>query len=306
MRGTLESRQEHGGESRSEIDVSCREGAAHEGAQPYITVSIVLYFPRRDLLDATVRTLVTALGTLRQSRQETDAASFAVVYLIDNGGADMLEELARRYAGSGVRFEIMRGHGNVGYGRGHNLGIARTSACYHLVLNPDVETDVDALASACRFLDAHHEAGLLVPDIWDEHDRQYLCRRYPSVVDLLLRGFAPRAVKQCFAQRLSRYEMRDLIDGTQIVWDPPIVSGCFMLFRTSVLRRLEGFDPRYFLYFEDYDLSMRTARLARIVFLPQARILHHGGGAARKGWVHIKMFSASAFRFFGRFGWRLI
>ncbi|WP_310641429.1 glycosyltransferase [Burkholderia cenocepacia] len=295
----------HGGESRPEIDVSCREGAVHEGVQPYITVSIVLYFPRRDLLDATVRTLVTALGTLRQDRQETDAVSFAVVYLIDNGGADMLEELARRYAGGGVCFEIMRGHGNVGYGRGHNLAIAHTSACYHLVLNPDVETDIDALTLACRFLDAHHEAGLLVPDIWDEHDRQYLCRRYPSVVDLLLRGFAPHAVKQCFARRLSRYEMRDLIDGTQIVWDPPIVSGCFMLFRTSVLRRLEGFDPRYFLYFEDYDLSMRTARVARIVFLPQARILHHGGGAARKGWAHIKMFAASAFRFFGRFGWRL-
>ncbi|KVO09731.1 glycosyl transferase family 2 [Burkholderia ubonensis] len=288
------------------METSRCEGTAPNGGRPYVTVSIVLYFPREDLLDATVRTLVTALRALGHARQEADAGTFAVIYLIDNGGAETLEVIARRYSESGVRFEIIRGHGNVGYGRGHNLAIARSSARYHLVLNPDVETAADALTSACGFLDAHDEVGLLVPDTWDEHDRQYLCRRYPSVADLLLRGFAPRALKQFFVQRLARYEMRDLIDGTQVVWDPPIVSGCFMLFRTSVLRRLKGFDQRYFLYFEDYDLSMRTARLARIVFLPQSRIMHHGGGAARKGWRHIKMFAVSAVRFFGRFGWRLI
>jgi GT2 family glycosyltransferase len=98
--------------------------------------------------------------------------------------------------------------------------------------------------------------------------------------------------------------MRDLINDRDIVWDPPIVSGCFMLFRTSVLKKLAGFDARYFLYFEDYDLSLRTHEVARVAYAPAVRVLHHGGGAARKGSAHIRMFVASAYKFFSRFGWK--
>lgn len=49
------------------------------------------------------------------------------------------------------------------------------------------------------------------------------------------------------------------------MWDPPIVSGCFMPFRTDVLKSLGGFDPRCFLYFKDYDLSLRTGSVTRAV-----------------------------------------
>ena len=39
-------------------------------------------------------------------------------------------------------------------------------------------------------------------------------------------------------------------------------------------------------------------------YVPQARIVHHGGEAARKGAKHIAWFAASAWRFFTRHGWR--
>jgi len=98
--------------------------------------------------------------------------------------------------------------------------------------------------------------------------------------------------------------MHDQINDRDVVWDPPIVSGCFMMFRTSVLKQLAGFDPRYFLYFEDYDLSLRTHAVARVAYVPNVRVLHHGGGASRKGSSHIRMFISSAFKFFNRFGWK--
>lgn len=76
-----------------------------------------------------------------------------------------------------------------------------------------------------------------------------------------------------------------------------IVSGCFMLFRTDALKALGGFDERYFLYFEDFDLSLRAQKLGRVVYYPGVRIQHYGGGAGRKGWRHIKMFLRSALTF---------
>jgi GT2 family glycosyltransferase len=204
-----------------------------------------------------------------------------------------------------VTTTILTGHGNVGYGRGHNLAIERAASCYHLVLNPDIDLDRNALLRALDFFEANPVVGLLTPRIGDEQGHlQFLCRRYPTLLDLFVRGFLPGSVRRLFTRRLARYEMRDLINDRDIVWDPPIVSGCFMLFRTNVLKRLAGFDARYFLYFEDYDLSLRAHDVARVVYAPAVRVRHHGGGAARKGSAHIRMFVSSAYKFFSRFGWK--
>jgi len=227
--------------------------------------------------------------------------------LVDNGpyGEARARAIASLVAGWGERVGLLTGHGNVGYGRGHNLAIARSEGAYHLVLNPDVELASDALANALAFLDAHPDCGLLAPAVRDDAGSlQYLCKRWPTVLDLFLRGFAPGWLRERFRPRLDRYELRDLINEHDVVWDPPIVSGCFMLFRTTVLKALGGFDPRYFLYFEDFDLSLRAARLARLAYVPTVRIVHHGGGAARKGLRHVRMFAASAAKFFGQHGWR--
>jgi GT2 family glycosyltransferase len=266
-----------------------------------LSVSVVVYRPDLEQLERTLVSLAIAYHALHV---EVPALSLQL-YLVDNGG---LPDFGVQLAGlreQGVDCVVISGHGNVGYGRGHNLAIERTRSRYHLVLNPDIDLDPHALRQAFEFFDAHPQAGLLTPWIGDEAGRQqFLCRRYPTLLDLLLRGFAPASVRRLFSGRLMRYEMRDVINEREIAWDPPIVSGCFMLFRTDVLKQLSGFDPRYFLYFEDYDLSMRAHDVTRVVYTPAVRVLHHGGGAARKGSAHIRMFTASAYRFFNRFGWK--
>ncbi|RAR60624.1 hypothetical protein C7401_109147 [Paraburkholderia unamae] len=263
-------------------------------------MSVVAYRPDVHQLLNTLQSLRIAVLAGRQSRQ-VDAS----LYLVDNGALPDLTSILHELEGDGVTCVTISGHGNVGYGRGHNLAIGRTTADYHLVLNPDIDLAPDSLAQALEFLDKHPNAGLLSPQIGDDQqDLQFLCRRYPTVLDLFLRGFVPAGFQRPFSERLDRYEMRDVINKSEVVWDPPLVSGCFMLFRTEVLKRIGGFDPRYFLYFEDYDLSIRTRDVARIAYMPAVRVLHHGGGAARKGWPHIRMFVTSAVKFFNRFGWK--
>lgn len=228
------------------------------------------------------------------------------LYLIDNGGLVAVPTIVEALPSCGIACEIISGHGNVGYGRGHNLAIDRVTSCVHLVLNPDIDLAPDALATALDILESDPALGLLSPWIGDEAGhQQYLCRRFPSMLDLFVRGFLPAGARRYFVRRLARYEMRDVINDRDVVQDPPIVSGCFMLFRTEVLKKLNGFDPRYFLYFEDYDLSLRTHDVAGVAYVPAVRVIHHGGGASRKGFAHIRMFAASAFKFYNRFGWRL-
>jgi GT2 family glycosyltransferase len=264
-----------------------------------LSASVVVYHPDAALL---ARTLASLAGT---ASAMTSSGRSLHLFVVDNGGLPDISESVNLVLRTGISHTLIQGHGNVGYGRGHNLAIERSVSRYHLILNPDVDIEPDALLKALEFMDAHPDVGLLAPAVVDDAGKlQYLCRQYPTLVDLLLRGFLPAVARRAFASRLARYEMRASINERDTVWDPPIVSGCFMLFRTDVLKRLAGFDARYFLYFEDYDLSLRTHALARVVYAPSVRVLHHGGGAARKGLSHIRMFVASAFKFFNRFGWK--
>lgn len=252
------------------------------------------------MLERTLQTLDTALDCFLKQSQ----AKSAPLYLINNGTDERID-WAQLTNGAQLQTNVVEGHGNVGYGRGHNLVIELTASRYHLILNPDIELESSALIHAIDFMDAHPEVGLLSPFIIDDTGhQQFLCRRFPTVLDLFVRGFLPARLRAPFENRLARYEMRDVINDENILWDPPIVSGCFMLFRTEVLKKLGGFDPRYFLYFEDYDLSLRTHEIARVAYVPSVRVLHHGGDAARKGFKHIKLFVTSACRFFNRFGWK--
>ncbi|MFZ1180826.1 MAG: glycosyltransferase family 2 protein [Herbaspirillum sp.] len=270
-------------------------------ADDALSISIVTYHPDVVLLAQTFTSLSAAFGYLRESRPRLRIS----VWMIDNGGLPDLFAIREMLDRMGVAFHVLFGHGNVGYGRGHNLAIEQAQSRYHLVLNPDIDLEPFALTEALAFLDAHPDVGLLTPRIADDAGHiQYLCRRYPALLDFFVRGLLPRTLRQHFNRRLSRLEMRDEINESRVVWDPPLVSGCFMLFRTDTLKRLRGFDPRYFLYFEDYDLSLRTSRLARIAYVPAVGVVHYGGGAARKGFAHIRMFIASAFKFYHRFGWK--
>lgn len=273
-------------------------------AAPKLSVSIVTYQPDLALFGRALASLATAAAEARRAGEAGEVR----VCVIDNGPAASLEAITRALAAwpaSAGPIEILAGHGNVGYGRANNLGLERAHSAVHLIMNPDVELDPAALRETLRALREHPDVGLVAPAVFgDDGERQYLCKRYPSVWVLFLRGFAPRFMQRGFAAAINDYEMRDVI-GDEFLGNVPLASGCFMLARTALLNRLGGFDPRFFMYFEDYDLSLRLGKEARLAYVPEARILHHGGEAARKGLRHVGWFAASAWRFFSRHGWRI-
>jgi len=275
-----------------------------------LTVSIVTHHPDRDLLERCLHTLAAALDRARARKVVRSVA----VALIDNSeDARVAREVSRlgrlALGASDVQLHFLHEHANIGYGIAHNLMLHGSGADYQLVLNPDVELAVDALAQAIGWLDHHPEVGAVAPAVTrPDGTHDFLCKRYPALLDLWLRGFAPLAVQRLFRRRLDRYEMRDRIDpaGRTPVFGIPLMSGCCMLVRRTAIDATGGFDPKFFLYFEDFDWSLRLNEIAKTAYLPGFRVVHHGGGASDKGWAHIRWFTASAFRFYHKHGWRLL
>jgi GT2 family glycosyltransferase len=275
-----------------------------------LSVSIVVYHPDVAALRITCRSLVESV----MHAQHHGVLGNVSITIVDNAPADepldervaidrlLAEELG---AHPGIGWSIVRGHGNVGYGRGHNRAIEHSTSTYHLILNPDVHISAAALLEGISFLERSTDVGLLTPDVrGPDGERQYLCRTRPSVLTLLVRGFGPAQLKRVFADRLARYELRDR-PPTGVTRHIEIVSGCFMLTRRSVLAAIGGFHPGYFLYFEDYDLSLEMGKRADIAFVESVRIVHWGGGVPGKSLRHRLLYMRSALRFFQRQGWRL-
>jgi GT2 family glycosyltransferase len=266
---------------------------------PSLSIAVVTFAPDLRLL---ARTLAFLAESAHHARGAGHLGECHLV-LVDNGPEGLATTLAQLAAAAlerapGMTFEVASGHGNVGFARANNLALARSRADFHLVLNPDVEMDRDAIDAALAHFAAHPEVGAITPASRSAcGDRQYLVKAFPTPFVLLLRGFAPGFVKAMFRRRLDAYEMRDR-DWDQVQSPVEIASGCFLACRREALERVKGFDAGYFLYFEDFDLTLRLSRVTTIAYCPQVRIVHHGGHAGSKGFAHVKLFAKSAMRFF--------
>lgn len=248
------------------------------------------------------------LQHLRSAIQHLNLARHAPVRItiVDNGDdAALLRDLLQRN-GLDALSEVVAAGSNLGYGRAHNLALARSNATHHLIMNPDVLVAVNTLTTALDFLDAHADVVALSPHAIDGNgETAFLCKRYPAVIDLALRGFAPRALRRKFSARLDRYEHRALVARGEAA-DVDLISGCFMFCRTAALRQAGGFDPAFFLYFEDFSLSLELRKLGRLMYVPACRITHYGGHAGRKGLRHLLHFARSALTFYRHYGWKLL
>jgi GT2 family glycosyltransferase len=273
-----------------------------------LQVSIVTFRPDWQLLERCLRKLALAIGAARES----GVLRTVHVALVDNSAdraiAARVVDLGRtRFADSGVQVSYVHGHANIGYGAAHNLALHGSGADYHLVLNPDVELAADALLNAVRWMNAHPDVGAIAPQVKRrDGTRDYLVQRKPAVLDLALRGFLPRVGRLLFRSRLDRYEMRDVIDADpeRDIVDVAAMSGACMLLRRKAVDQTGGFDPRFFLYFEDYDWTVRLNKVTRTAYVPSFEVVHHGGGASRKGMRHVGHFMKGGWRYYRKHGWK--
>ncbi len=190
------------------------------------------------------------------------------IFVIDNASKDGTLAILEPYQG---RIKIIQSdRGNIGFGAGHNLILPQLDSTFHVIMNPDITlAQHDSLDILCRYLEEHLDVGMVVPRVYSNRgELQPLCRREPTLLDLVIRYLPGRFMyrRQCY------HTMQDYDYGKP--FDVPFASGCFMVMRTDLFRRLGGFDERYYLYLEDADLSRRINQVSRIVYVPEATVIH--------------------------------
>ena len=265
-----------------------------------LSISIVIFSLDTLVLSKTIESVV------KSAKKIPSHLDISRLYLIDNGDNEKeLLNLIAQFSDSSLKIHLYSTDKNLGYGQAHNIAIDDTTDKYHLILNPDVVISASSLVVGLNYLDQIDEVVAVSPSARDgDSNVQYLAKSYPSLLVLLLRALNLRFLNNLFSEKLSSYELREKIHNNEYV-EVEIISGCFMLCKTKALKLVGGFDQRYFLYFEDYSLSIELNKIGKIVYLPDMKIVHYGGNSSRKGFNHIRMFLSSMIKFFSRYGWKI-
>jgi N-acetylglucosaminyl-diphospho-decaprenol L-rhamnosyltransferase len=197
------------------------------------------------------------------------------VVLADNGSTDGSIEVAAKRA----NVQVVETGGNVGYGRAANIGVAATTSEYVLIANPDIVWRPGALDTLLAATQRWPRAGSFGPLIYTvDGDIYPSARALPSLglgIGHALCGWWWPSNPWTAAYRRERGEPREGAAG----W----LSGSCLLVRRDAFDSVGGFDPVYFMYFEDVDLGDRLGKAGwQNVYVPSAAVLHIGGHATER------------------------
>ena len=220
------------------------------------------------------------------------------VYVVDNS-----PEPSAELSKEDIRY-LFTGN-NLGYGKAHNIAIRESieqGIPYHVIVNPDIQLLEDSLEVLYDFMESTKEVGLVMPKIvYPDDSIQYLCKKLSTPFDLFGRRFLPGFLKNVFERHWYEYELRHKDYNSQM--DVPNLSGCFMFVRTHAFVKAGMFDPRYFMYLEDIDLSRRILEHYRTVYYPKTKVCHAYEKGSYKNKKLLFYHISSAISYFNKWGW---
>jgi hypothetical protein len=156
----------------------------------------------------------------------------------------------------------------LGFAANANRGIARTTAPFVIVANPDTEAAPDAVSRLREFAEIRPRCGIAGPALLDaDGSLQPSRRRFPTVSGTLVRRTPLRRI---FKAERHFYDG----EGAEPV-ETDWMLGAFLLLRREMLDELGGFDEGFRLYGEDIDLAYRAARAGwERWYVPTAEVTH--------------------------------
>jgi GT2 family glycosyltransferase len=197
------------------------------------------------------------------------------VIVVDNGSHDGSDASVE---GRG-NLKLIRAGTNLGFGRACNVGAQHASSDYLLFLNPDAALYERTLEKCFEYMNdtANAEVGICGVQLVDERDHlSRSCARFPSPARLIAQASGVDRFVPSTGAAMVEWDHSQLRNVDQVI-------GAFFLVRHELFTSLQGFDERFFVYFEEVDFSYRARRAGWCsVYLAGAQAFHAGGGTSRQ------------------------
>ncbi len=195
------------------------------------------------------------------------------IIIVDNFSSDQSFELVKDLKG----VILVEANENLGFAKGCNVGAKYAKSDYILFLNPDTVVPNDIFGDCINVFLNDKSVGILGVKILDDYGSiSRSCSRFPALYQFINQIFAIDKVFLSLGSRMAEWSH----DNNQYVDQ---VIGAFFLMPRKLFFELNGFDERFFMYYEEVDLAFRSSLLGfKSYYLSSVFIVHEGGGASKK------------------------
>lgn len=186
------------------------------------------------------------------------------VIVADNGSTDdSREQIERRHPG----VLLLRLGRNLGFGAANNRAVAFARAEHVLLLNSDAWPAPGALEKLAAALDRNPKLALACPLLY-----------YPDGKPQFHWAPSTSVFGEAVQKLRNRWEKHPLVH--RLRWPGLFYTAACVLVRKKAFEAVEGFDERFFLYFEDVDLCLKLRRAGwKMATVPEAKAFHIKGGS---------------------------
>ncbi len=200
------------------------------------------------------------------------------IIIVDNNSQDktvpLIHNIKNDQKNKLVNIKLIENATNLGYSKANNLGAKLAINPYLLFINPDTVVLDNAIDKLLKFYIQQKEVSIVAPMLVREDGlRQPSVRKLPT-----LKG----AIKEYWFGKKNEYN--EFIPSGKVPVSVESAYGACLLVSKEVFKRLNGFDEKYFLYYEDLDLFRRAKKMGlKTCYLPGVKIKHVLGASLKAG-----------------------
>ena len=194
------------------------------------------------------------------------------VILVNNGNLAGEQKKLLELSAQNPKIKLLTGHGNIGFGKACNLGVANASSEFVLLLNPDSFLPENAFANIIAEIQ-NYPANTLAGCALTNSDgtlQRGSRRALMTPQNMIIESLHLNKISNKFAG--VNFHQSAMPENTIEV---PAISGAFMFLSREFYQKLGGFDENYFLHMEDMDFCYRVNKAGgKIIFIPNLKVIH--------------------------------
>ncbi|KKR00338.1 MAG: putative glycosyltransferase [Candidatus Woesebacteria bacterium GW2011_GWB1_39_12] len=200
------------------------------------------------------------------------------IVIVDNASSDDSVKLIRNFIKNRSNVEVVVNKVNIGFVGGNNVGISYSldqGADYVMVLNNDTVVDKNLLTEFLKASKKYPKAGILSPKIYFAPGFEFHKDRY--IKDNLGKVLWYAGGQIDWDNVYGKNRGVDEVDKGQYdkVEEIDFATGTCMFMSRKALENIGLFDKKYFMYYEDMDLSMRIKKADfKVLYIPSAIVWH--------------------------------
>jgi N-acetylglucosaminyl-diphospho-decaprenol L-rhamnosyltransferase len=252
-----------------------QNGQAEKKLKPFLSIVIVTR-NTKDLL----KQLLASIKI-----DEPLAPFICEVVVVDNGSGDGSDEMVRQ---DFPNVSLVKNEKNRGFAAAANRGFTLTTAPYVCFLNSDTIVIKGELSKIINYMEEHGDAGICGPQlVYPDMSEQ---RSFAPVPSLFFEVVPKSLLERLLPRRYSAKGPSGPVSGELRTPKSPrpveSLIGAAIVVRRDLMEVLQGFDESFFFFLEETDLCVRVREKGyKVVFFPEAKVIHLQGKTVRKNWV---------------------